>query len=367
MSVTESLNSVPFLPDMSSAAPWDAPIPSVPDPSAISIPDADNLMAEFSLYESTITSPISSSDNLVALSPTSDTKDGSYYRKRPAPLPATFFPGNNSMGMTCSKRAKMEQTLPVEPCTPCTPLASHRLSRSCTSSISGDSNMIETGNISLGIDRSQYIVDLGSKCLGSSPSPSECTEVVGEDDGEAGSTGRDADEGCGMESMMFDMRPPSKELSARRRAFRRAALNKARAKREECLLPLNSGTCNNEASFSGCSKYEMMSKVEEVVGTGGNGVRSGNIEPVDKKAARAIRNREAAMKSRIEAKLKMRKLQDENKCLAMKVENLSRENETLTVQLKSVLQHTLGMTVEGQDVKQLFNVMSQLTASGSQC
>lgn len=79
MSVSESLNSVPFLPDLSTTAPWDAPIPAVPDPSLIFLPDADNLIAEFSLYESTITSPISSTNNLAALSPVTDAKKMSFY------------------------------------------------------------------------------------------------------------------------------------------------------------------------------------------------------------------------------------------------------------------------------------------------
>lgn len=366
MSVTESLNSVPFLPDLSTTAPWDAPIPSVPDPSSISIPDADNLIAEFSLYESTITSPISSTDNLAALSPVTDAKEMSFYRKRPAPLPAAFFPGNNSMAMPCAKRAKMEQTLLVEPCTPCTPLAARQFSRSCTSSISGDSNMVEAGNISLTMDRSQYAVDFDvSKSMEASPSPSECTDVVGEEDVDR-CVERNMQKGCDVNSMMVDICPPSKELSARRRAYRRAALNKARAKKEECLFPIHGGLSINSGNASS-GKFEMIGKVEGAVGGAINCARSGNSDPVDKKAARAIRNREAAMKSRIEAKLKMRKLQDENKCLAMKVENLSRENESLTVQLRNVLQHTLGMAVEGQDVKQLFNMMSQLTANGAQC
>lgn len=68
-------------------------------------------------------------------------------------------------------------------------------------------------------------------------------------------------------------------------------------------------------------------------------------EPLDKKAARAIRNREAAMKSRVEAKQKMRKLQAENDCLAVRVKHLSEENETLTNQLNTLLQHSFILPV----------------------
>lgn len=91
---------------------------------------------------------------------------------------------------------------------------------------------------------------------------------------------------------------------------------------------------------------------------------SESSEPVDKRAARAIRNREAAMKSRVEAKQKMKKLQDENSSLALQVKTLSDENQSLTAQLKSLMHRTLGVTVaEGQDLKEVFNMLAPLNTA----
>lgn len=218
------------------------------------------------------------------------------------------------------------------------------------------------------MDRCQYVMDFnGGKTLGSSSTPSECTDVGGDEDVRQRFVGEKMrQDGSDLESIMVELCPPSKELSARRRAFRRAALNKARAKKEECSGSVVHGGMSNHGSVGECAKFDLGNVKAEGCSSNGSG-RINNAEPVDKKAARAIRNREAAMKSRIEAKLKMRKLQDENKCLAMKVENLSRENESLTVQLRNVLQHTLGMGVEGQDVKQLLSILSQVSANGCQC
>lgn len=134
----------------------------------------------------------------------------------------------------------------------------------------------------------------------------------------------------------------SSEQTAKRRALRRAALKRSRSRKVEGVI---------------------VSKMEVVVQ--GEGESSGtSSEPLDKKAARAIRNREAAMKSRVEAKQRMRKLQDENECLNIKVKTLCQENEELTSQLKNLLQHTLGVQVaEGQDVKEVFSAFARMTRS----
>lgn len=101
-------------------------------------------------------------------------------------------------------------------------------------------------------------------------------------------------------------------------------------------------------------------------GNGSNGIMgstSVGSEAVDKKAARAIRNREAAMKSRIEAKQKMRKLQDENNSLAVKVRSLTEEKDTLTGQLRNLLA-TLGVSVgEGEDVKSVLEMLGGMSSS----
>lgn len=129
----------------------------------------------------------------------------------------------------------------------------------------------------------------------------------------------------------------TREQSAKRRALRRATLKRNRSRKEEGLAVVKAEPtkCESDMAQSG--------------------------EPLDKKAARAIRNREAAMKSRVEAKQKMRKLQDENESLSGKVKSLSAENEALTAQLKNLLQHTLGVQVaDGQDVKDVFNAFARM-------
>lgn len=127
----------------------------------------------------------------------------------------------------------------------------------------------------------------------------------------------------------------SKEQAAKRRALRKLALRRSRSRKEEGVPVVKA------------------EPKEEIAG----------VEPLDKKAARAIRNREAAMKSRVEAKQKMKKLQDENENLSTKVRCLSDENVELTSQLKTLLQHTLGVQVaEGQDVKEVFNAFARMSS-----
>lgn len=129
----------------------------------------------------------------------------------------------------------------------------------------------------------------------------------------------------------------SKEQTARRRALRKIAMKRNRGRKEEGVSIKCEPTMRTESESS---------------------------EPVDKRAARAIRNREAAMKSRVEAKQKMKKLQDENSSLALQVKTLSDENQSLTAQLKSLMHRTLGVTVaEGQDLKEVFNMLAPLNTA----
>lgn len=134
----------------------------------------------------------------------------------------------------------------------------------------------------------------------------------------------------------------SKEQSRKRRAIRRAALKKSRSRKEEGII----------------IKTEPTTKSENETTSSG--------EPIDKKAARAIRNREAAMKSRVEAKEKMKKLQNENESLSTRVKSLSEENKMLTAQLKNLLQHTLGVKMnEDTDVKNVFNMFARINGDAS--
>ena len=60
------------------------------------------------------------------------------------------------------------------------------------------------------------------------------------------------------------------------------------------------------------------------------------LDAPDKKAARAIRNRAAAMKSRVEAKQKMVKLEQDNERLAKTVNDLTASNKMLAAQIKAL-------------------------------
>lgn len=60
------------------------------------------------------------------------------------------------------------------------------------------------------------------------------------------------------------------------------------------------------------------------------------LDAPDKKAARAIRNRAAAMKSRVEAKQKMVKLEQDNERLAKTVNDLTASNKLLAAQIKAL-------------------------------
>lgn len=166
---------------------------------------------------------------------------------------------------------------------------------------------------------------------------------------------------------------PSKEQAAKRRAYRRVALNKSRAKKEHCVVAF---TAIDDGNAQRLCEKEQASYFDH----GGSGsselsgdkvgqdheVHHGDDDPIDKKAARAIRNREAAMKSRIEAKLKMNKLEHENQSLCVKLRALTDENQVLTNQLRTVLQHALGISVdESQDVKQVFQTLLRMSSVGN--
>lgn len=138
---------------------------------------------------------------------------------------------------------------------------------------------------------------------------------------------------------------PSRDQAAKRRAMRLALMKRSRTKKEEGVVGLRGGS----RSVSDVAKSE-----SDPV----------SAEPLDKKAARAIRNREAAMKSRVEAKQKMRKLEEDNNELTDKVKTLSAENEALSAQLKSLLSHTFGaQVVEGHDVKDILSAISQINGN----
>lgn len=73
------------------------------------------------------------------------------------------------------------------------------------------------------------------------------------------------------------------------------------------------------------------------------------VESVDKRVARAIRNREAAMKSRVEAKQKLRHLQDENGSLTVRIKTLLEDNLALTHQLNTLMNQTFNIPLVHRD------------------
>lgn len=273
---------------------------SVPYPAPIAIPESSNILAELSMYTSAINTPVPVSDNAHSAS-SEETDDGLF---RTGPTKQGMKRSLSPLSKPLNKKPKVGKTEYsfIEPVTPST----------------------RSKPALLGMSKISVSAPL------SPATQSLCTE--------------EADEVLSMPptpipSDFSSLPAMSKEQKAKRRALRRAHLKRSRSRKEEGIsLP----------------KMECIVKVEgEMTQTG---------EPVDKKAARAIRNREAAMKSRVEAKQKMRKLQDENETLNLKVKNLSSENDELTSQLKNLLQHTLGVQVaEGQDVKQVFNAFARIT------
>lgn len=275
----------------------------------------DNIIAELDMYTSAISTPLPAADDMP--SPVSDVSD-SLFRTANPPAASSFVGTKRSAAAALAPgcqpykklhTAKHEQLF--EPVTPTT----------------------------------RKVAAVTGVAAVHMPAPlSPCSQsVCTEEDNEvrslpptpvAGAHGTTVDNGCGLPVL-------SKEATAKRRALRRAAMKRNRSRRDQ--------------DGSGVKSEPNTMKSDSEV----------SCEPVDKKAARAIRNREAAMRSRVEAKQKMQKLQDENNCLNVKVKSLSEENKALTEQLKSLLQHTYGVSVaDGQDVKEVFNMLAPVGCRG---
>lgn len=362
MSLADSPNSVPFA-DLTSASLWAAGM-SAADAAAFSMSDADGIMDDFPMQpmqtydESCISSPIHSNGNLPSLPGNIESSDDIACRKRPLNQPPnSTLSSCPSVALPLLKRTKVEFDFPTEPCTP---ISSRTLSSASESSFPRR-HAVHLVNHNQAVPGMQYL-EFPVPIISSptSPSPSLCTDEAGDDDDIQKSVPLMFTQGD-AEVVAGAICRPSKKQSARRRAFRRVALNKARAKKE-CLL---ANRCSMEGKNDGVGNYDGCGDGNEMFcGSTGNLTSGCAGEPTDKKAARAIRNREAAMKSRVEAKQKMRKLQEENQCLSNKVLNLSKENERLSAHLKTLLEQTLGVSVgEGQEVKHVLNMLVQLKAS----
>jgi FtsZ-binding cell division protein ZapB len=132
--------------------------------------------------------------------------------------------------------------------------------------------------------------------------------------------------------------------AAKRRALRARLLKRQRArmasKVELCIAVASASTTSGAAAGSGEDKEEDADSVH-----------------VDKKTARAIRNRLAASRSRVEAKMKMQSLAEANDELAETVQSLKEENASLQKQLHALLAHTFGDNVPVDDVLSVFEVV----------
>lgn len=138
---------------------------------------------------------------------------------------------------------------------------------------------------------------------------------------------------------------PSRFVAARRRAQRLRIMKRtrARASSKEEISPVVPG-----------------SSLDSVVPASTVDEEEAESHLLDKKTARAIRNRQAAQRSRVEAKAKMQKLADDNDDLAVIVENLKRENADLQRQLQAILAHAFGNV---QDINNVLSVFNRLKGS----
>ncbi|KAI0567173.1 bZIP transcription factor [Gracilaria domingensis] len=267
------------------------------------MPTTDNIIAELDMYTSAISTPLPSPDD--APSPVSDVSDSLFRSVSPsAPIVGhkRAAPSVSAAQQPYKKQhiAKHEQLF--EPVTP------------TTRKVLSMSHKMRANGGGMGV-----VAPL-------SPSQSLCTEEDTEARSVPPTPAVTSDASSGLPVL-------SKEATAKRRALRRAAMKRNRSRREDGCVKTEASAVKSDSDVS--------------------------AEPVDKKAARAIRNREAAMKSRVEAKQKMQKLQDENDSLKVNVKSLADENKALKSQMKSLLQHTYGVSVgEGQDVQEVFNMLA---------
>lgn len=141
---------------------------------------------------------------------------------------------------------------------------------------------------------------------------------------------------------------PSAAAAAKRRQARSRLLAASRARaaaKTEPTVATAGSECGSGASSA--------------VATPGAAGADEDAEPVDKKVARAIRNRQAAQRSRVEAKAKMAKLADDNVGLATEVEKLTAENASLNKQLEQLMQATFGDGAKIDEVLELFKAAKE--------
>lgn len=308
LQMTCSLQQLTHFPTDMNASAWDAQVSSLPPFPTMAIA-SDNIIADLELcesYTSAIHTSITINDD--APSPVSDVSDTPFHTNT-----TTLVGHKRSASAITPQPFKKQHTLKHEQMfEPLTPPSR----KSLTPRVLSTSPAV---HVSL-----QQALTTNATLVPVSPlsAASLCTEASDE-------------RRCANSSdVNWNVVNLSKDATAKRRALRRAVMKRNRSRRDEG----SHGVKNEPTTVKSDSEV--------------------SSDPVDKKAARAIRNREAAMKSRVEAKQKMQKLQDENESLNVKVSNLALENQALTEQLKSLLKHSYGLSInEGQDVKKVFNML----------
>jgi hypothetical protein len=140
---------------------------------------------------------------------------------------------------------------------------------------------------------------------------------------------------------------PTKAVATRRRAYRSKALKRSRARH----------VAKDELSLACSGSGSVGSFVNNTATSTDNDAGEEDPDhPFDKKIARAIRNRQAAQRSRVEAKAKMQQLAIANDELACKVESLRAENEALNKQLRAVIDHSFG---QGHDIAEVVSLFER--------
>jgi hypothetical protein len=171
----------------------------------------------------------------------------------------------------------------------------------------------------------------------------------------------DADQDSLVRCPVSPLPTPSAPTAARRRAARTAALARSRsramASRPDVCSSATAVYSTPSVAASTPSAHSPRCTPSPHSSFANNEGEDDDVDgaPLDKKVARAIRNRQAAQRSRVEAKAKMQKLAEDNDNLAARCASLAQENASLNKQLSALLAHTFG---EGHDVNDVLTVFS---------
>lgn len=93
----------------------------------------------------------------------------------------------------------------------------------------------------------------------------------------------------------------------------------------------------------------------EFAGVAGRNKEVDDGSSVEKKVARAMRNRRAAQRSRVGARLKMQSLSEANDILTGTVKELNDENEALNLRILQLMEHSYGSGISTEQVLGTFD------------